>query len=195
MPKATDGGKPGVNADATTGGKDTDDATGKKAGTVDNSDDDSNDEGSGSDKRDGKFYTQDEINDIVKRRVNRATKEKEAEAKLSKEQLLEKERDDARSELRIANARDSFIAASGLDYSKGSKLFRVYASDLDFDDNGKPTNIKDVLKDAKSEWPELFGEQPQGKKKGDADLGGGNGDGKKAAGGMNAAIRNAAGRG
>lgn len=193
MPKANDGAKPGDDATQNKGGKNTDDATGKKAGQVDNLDDDDNDGDPGSEKPKGKFMTDDEINSIVQRRLSRATKESEDKAKLSKEQLLEKERDDARNELRIANARDGFIAASGLEYSKASRLFRVYSNDLEFDDKGKATNVKDVLKEAKSEWPELFGEQ-QGKKKGDADLGGGNGDHKKGVGGMNSAIRRAAGR-
>lgn len=195
MPKANDGGKPGDNATQTKGGKSTDDATGKKAGTVDNSDDDDDrDELGSDDKPKGKFYTDDEFNSIIQRRVARATKEKDDEAKLSKEQLLEKERDEARNELRTANARDSFIAATGLDYSKASRLFRVYANDLEFDDKGKPENMKDVIKTARSEFPEFFGDEGRQRKKGDADLGGGNGDGKKTAGGMNAAIRNAAGR-
>lgn len=143
------------------------------------------------DKPQGKFYTQDEIDKLISKRLSRATKDAEDKAQLSKEQLLERERDDAVTRLRKADARDAFITKSGIDYGKASRLFRMYESELEFDDDGKPENISDVLKTAKAEWPELFkkGKDSQG----DADLGGGQGDGKPAV-SMNDAIRSLARR-
>ncbi len=187
MPKADNGGTPGADASADKkAGTITDDATGKKAG--DNSNDDKGDATGGDKPKVGKLedFT-DEINEIVQKRLNRAKKDADEKAQLSKEQLLERERDDARNELRISNARDSFITKSGLDYGKASRLFKVYSADLEFDDNGKVSNLTEVLKQAKTEWPEFYKNIPEG----GADLGGGNGDsGKKAGGGMNDIFRN-----
>lgn len=184
MPEPTDGGKPGADASAQKGGNTGDAAPDKNAGKpVDNS----NDDDAGGDKPKGRFVTDDEINDIVKRRLARATKDAEDKAQLSKEQLLERERDEAVKDLRVSNARDEFITASGIDYAKASRLFKVYKDELEFDDKGKVENLKDVLKSARADWPEWFGNE---KPKGGADLGGGNGDsGKKPNEGMNAIFR------
>jgi hypothetical protein len=187
MPKADNAGKAGANAGANDAAdKSTDDATGKKAG--DNQNDDNGGQTGGGEKpaKEGKTYTDDEINEIVQRRLKRATKDADEKAQLSKEQLLEKERDDARNELRISNARDSFITKTGIPYAKASRLFKMYSGELEFDDAGKVENMADVLKTVKAEWPEYFKNTPDGS----ADLGDGNGDsGKKTAGGMNDILR------
>lgn len=151
------------------------------------------------DADDEKKFSQSELDAIVERRLARAKKDADENAKLSKEQLLEKERDDAMQKVRMSDARDEFIAAAdkdGLGYAQASKLFRYYRDEFEFDDKGKVENLKDVLKEAKSEWPELFDDDPRRKKpKGGADLGGGASGGDKSAGGsMNALIRRAARR-
>jgi cytochrome c1 len=137
--------------------------------------------------------TQDQLNDLVQKRVARATKDADDKAKLSKEQLLERERDEAKNELRVANLRDEFISAAGdIPYAQASKFFRMYRDDLEIDEKtGKATNLKDVLKTAKADWPQVF--KPD--VKGQGDLGGGSGGTKPVGADMNANIRKLAGRG
>jgi hypothetical protein len=197
MPKS-DADKAGANGganDDSKAGKNTDDANRNqrgKAGDDANDDDGQDGTGEGGKKKAGKVMTDDEINEIVQRRLKRATKDAEEKAQLSKEELLQRERDDARNELRVSNARDAFITATKIDYGKASRLFRMYKDEIEFDDNGKPTNLADVIKTAKSEWSDLF--KPE--KPGAGDLGDGNDDdGKSTSGGMNQRLRNATGRG
>lgn len=137
--------------------------------------------------------TQRQIDAIVEKRLSRATKEAKEKAELSKEQLLEKERDEALKKANLADTRDNFIAAIGDDvsYAKASKFFRMYADDIETDDKGKITNLKDVMKTIRADWPGEFKKTPDG----GADLGGGNGDRDKPAGvNMNQAIRKKFGR-
>jgi hypothetical protein len=193
-----DGGKPGADGGAN------DDKAG--SGNADPSkdagnQDDKSGEGKGGDGASGgsaeKKFSQEELDAIVERRLARAKKDADENAKLSKEQLLEKERDEALSKVRMSDARDSWIATAakdGLEYGQASRLFRYYRDDFEFDDKGKVENLKDVLKEAKSEWPEMF--KGKGAKPGGGDLGGGQGGGDKSTGsGMNDMIRRAAGRG
>lgn len=198
MPKA-DGLNPGDDAGADkTGGSDNGDAAGNAA-------DDATNKGKagagkpGAGKDEGGDepklqFTQKELDDMFARRLARANRDAEDKAKLTKEQLLERERDDALSKVRNADARDSFIEASGIEYAKASKLFRMYRDDIEFDKSGKPENLKDVIATAKKEWPELF--TVDKKRLGGGDGGaGGSGNGESATQGMNQLIRERAGRG
>lgn len=193
----SDADKAGANGGAKDGkaGSNTDDANRDQRGKAgdDANDDDSQDgKGGNAGGKKPKLYDEDEVNEIVQRRLKREKKDADEKAQLSKEDLLKRERDDARKEVRVSNARDSFITASKLDYAQASKLFRMYKDEIEFDDDGKATNLADVVKTAKSEWPELF--KPG--KPGGGDLGDGNGDdGKPAGGGMNDRLRKATGRG
>lgn len=200
MPE-NDGSQPGADDSAgKKSGEQNGDAAGKKAGSKsggkddDDSDDDEDDgeAGDGKSKEEKKSYSQAEIDAIVKRRVERATKKAADDAKLSKEQLLEKERDDAKAEVRERDLKDDFEIASGLDKQKATRLFRMYRDDFDLDDKGKVTNMKDIIKSAKADFPELF-KVVNGK----GDGGGGSGDksGSAADGDMNAALRKMSGRG
>lgn len=135
---------------------------------------------------------QSELNAIIQARLDRAQKAADEKSKLTKEELLQKERDQALAEVRTANLRDQWIQESGIEYAKAAKLFKVYKDDIETDKDGKPTNLKTVLTTARKEWPEAFGKvQP-----GSADAGGGNGGdaGAPAGVGMNALIRQKAGR-
>lgn len=53
------------------------------------------------------------------------------------------------------------------------RIFRMLKSEIDYDDDGKPENVADLVADLKTEYPELFK-----KKGGGGDLGGGAGSGK-----------------
>lgn len=81
----------------------------------------------------------------------------EAKAKLSEDERLKAERDDALSQLRERDTRDSVIDKAGVAGVKNPRLFyNAYKSELEFDDKGNIANLQDVLETAKSESPELF---------------------------------------
>lgn len=136
--------------------------------------------------------TQAELDALISKRVNRATKDAADKAKLSETELLKKERDEAKAEVRDRDSKDNFAIASGLDLGKATRLFAMYKDDIEYDDAGKATNMKDVVATAKKEWPELFGKR---KVEGSADGGSGSGEGQGAGGGMNSILRSMAKRG
>jgi hypothetical protein len=103
--------------------------------------------------------------------------------------LLEKERDDAKAEVRERDLRDDFIAATGLAAGPARRLFAAFRDDLDIDEKGKATNLKDVVKSAQKEFPGMFGKAIV---TGGGD--GGKGDGTKVGGDMNSALRRMAGK-
>lgn len=194
MPKEN-GGQPGADDSAETKSAEQDgNAAGKNAGS--NDDDEDDDEGGGSDKDDKAgvitFKSQAELNALIQRRVDRATKKIADDAKLTKEQILERERDEALKLVRERDLKDDFELASGLDKAKAARLFRMYRDDFDVDDKGRVLNMKDVLKSAKADFPELF-KVVNGK--GDGGSGSGDGSGKPIDGDMNATLRKMAGRG
>lgn len=193
--KIDNAGKAGANGGEKTAGKNTgnadlDNKRGKAGESVEDADeiDDAGTGGDGKGKETpkGKFMTDDDINAIVQRRLDRASKKAEDDAKLTETQRLEKDRDDAIHKVRVSDARDEFIVASKIDYGKASRLFKTISGDLEFDDKGKVTNLADVIKTVKADWPEFFKPENPGK----GDLSEGNGDKGKATGsGMNDLIR------
>lgn len=102
-------------------------------------------------------------------------------------------REQAEEQLRVRDARDSVeSAAKAAGFNNPAKIYRLVKDELEFDDAGKPENVKDLIALAKRDFPEELA----AKGKGSAD-GGAGGDGKGAAGGhasMNDFIRRAAGR-
>lgn len=100
----------------------------------------------------------------------------------------ERERDEARTQARVTAARaDAIDAASSAGSSKPATVWKLIKDDVEFDDDGKATNIADLIKTAKSESPELFGEVKKESRKGD----GGNRGSATSGGDMNEAIRRA----
>ena len=176
------GGKPaGDKGNKDKGGKGKDDAG--------DDDDDSDDDSKGEVK---KSYTQKQIDDMINKRVARATQKLKDDAELSETDRLKKEAADARAEVRERDLKDEFETISGLDKAKSNRLFKMFRDDMDVDDKGKWTNKKEVMKMAKDEWPELFSKLSG---KGDGGNGGGNNSEKPLNGDMNSAIRGLAGRG
>ncbi len=151
---ADDSGTKSGTTDADAGGKS---AGSKSKGKDAAADDDEDGEDADKSTEAKKSYTQSELDAIVQRRLDRATKKLTDDAKLTETQRLEKERDDALALVRERDLKDDFVTASGLsDASKAARLFRMYRDDMDVDDKGKVTNMKDVVKTAKADFPELF---------------------------------------
>jgi hypothetical protein len=134
------------------------------------------------------FKDQAALDAVIEARVKRATKKLEDDAKLTKEQLLERERDDARRDVQERDLRDDFVAETGLDLAKGRRIFSMYKNDLEVNDSGKASNLTDVVKRAKKDFPELFATS---KVQGTADGGKG---GSATGGNMNDVLRRMAGR-
>lgn len=138
------------------------------------------------------FKSQKDVDAMVQRRIDRALKAQKDEAELSENDRLKKQADDARRELQIRDLRDDLVAELGIDAKRGRSLFAAYRDELDVDDKtGKASNIKDVAKAIKSDFPELF----KPKAAGSADAGSGRATGAAAdTGGMNSFLRRAAGK-
>lgn len=185
MPNPGDNGEqPGGDAADQNAGTDTNgDAAGKKA-------DDKSEGGEGTGDKPVTFASQAELDRIIQGRVDRALRKANEDKALTETQKLTKERDELQKGLVERDLKDSFVAASGLDVSKGSRVFRMYRDDIETDADGKPTNLKTVIATAKKEFPDLFG-----MKAGEGDGGKGSGDdGKPAGGGMNDILRQMAGK-
>lgn len=133
-------------------------------------------------------FTQEELDAIIEKRVNRATKKVKDDANLSETDRLKKENAELKKGLAESALKDKFTAKAGIDAAKGGRLFRMYKDEFEFDDTGKCTNLDSVLKEAKTEWPELFT-----KPKGGADGAAGNESGGNAN-SMNAILRGGRGR-
>ena len=124
--------------------------------------------------------------ELIKRGIDPDEKDTGKDAKPTVETVT-KERDDIAARLRIAEARDqleSFVAdkRNNLTVSNVRGLFKYIKDDLEFDEDGKVTNFKDVLAQAKVEAGEFFRAAV-----GSAD--GGRGNGQVANVDMNALIR------
>ena len=99
--------------------------------------------------------------------------EAEKRAKLTEDERLKAERDEALSNLRERDMRDSVKESAGKSGVKNPTLFyNAYKSEFETDDKGNITNLKEVLDSAKLESPELFTSAP--KPEGSADGGTGN---------------------
>ena len=89
-------------------------------------------------------------------------KDAETRAKLTEDERLKAERDDALANLRERDTRDAVIEEAGKSGVKNPRLFyNAYKSELETDQSGKITNLKAVLESAKTESPELFTAAPQ----------------------------------
>lgn len=69
----------------------------------------------------------------------------------------EKRAEEAEGRLREANARTAITTAASDAYAiEATAIYPLVAGELDFDDDGEPTNIDDVIADAKERYPKLF---------------------------------------
>jgi hypothetical protein len=102
----------------------------------------------------------------LKRQHGATTKELETlkQGQMSEAERIQKERDEAIAErdrlakaARERDARDQFVKeAQAANALRPEALFRL-ADDLEYDDDGKPTNIKPVITQLRKDYPELFG--------------------------------------
>lgn len=138
------------------------------------------------------FESQADLDAVIQRRVDRALKAEKAKAELSETDRLKKDAEDARAEVRERDLRDDFVAKTNLPAGQAQRLFKMYRDDIDTDDNGRATNLDDVIKSAKKDFPDMF--KPAPKVKGGGDGSDGTDGGKAIAGDMNAALRHMAGR-
>lgn len=110
-----------------------------------------------------KSFTQADIDRAVDRARKDAAKEKdaaEARAKLSEDEKKDAEINDLRTQIRLRDARDEVVAALEKEGAKGTGLmWNAIKSELEFDDkSGKVTNLKDLVRDLKADYPDQFGE-------------------------------------
>lgn len=107
-----------------------------------------------------KTFTQEELDAAIeraKREERGAAKKKEEDAQLSEGERLKQRAEAAETALRVREARDTFEdAARTAGGSSPSKLYRLYKDELEFDDKGKPTNIKELLVQAKGDYADEF---------------------------------------
>lgn len=138
------------------------------------------------------FASQKDFDAVIQRRIDRALKSEKEKAELSETDRLKKDAADARAEVRERDLRDDFVAKTNLPAGQAQRLFKMYRDDIDTDDNGKATNLDDVIKSAKKDFPDMF--KPAPKVKGGGDGSEGTDGGKAVAGDMNAALRRMAGK-
>lgn len=199
MPNGDNGENPGVDDDANKSGTNNGDAAGNAG--------DKSDKGKGKGGKDDKdddddksgqivFKSQKDLDAVIEKRLERERKKAADDAKLTNEQRLEKERDEALKLVSDRDRRDDFIAEIGLPYAKAVKLYGIFRDDIETNDKGKATNMADVVKKAKSDWPELFTDSGDKRRhRGKGDGGSGKGEGEGTGDDMNAALRQMAGRG
>lgn len=162
----------GINAGTATG--ENNNSAGTNAGTQNGGE--NNTEGNASGKIAFTPEQQSFINNLVKtesdKAIGKAKTKWESDAKLSEDERTKKELEETKAALLERDTRDYVSAQAEKAGVKNPKLFyNAYKSELEFDEKGKVTNLKDVLAAAKTESPELF--QAQQKQQGSADGGSG----------------------
>lgn len=106
-------------------------------------------------KTETKTFTQEDVN----RLIAKERKDVERKAKLSEDERLKADLDDARNQLRTRDTKDAVLeAAAKLGARNTNLIYKAVKDDLTFDKDGKPENLKDVLAQAKKDFPELFGD-------------------------------------
>ena len=110
-----------------------------------------------------KGFTQADVDRAVEKAKKDAKKETDAAAVIAK--LSEDERKDAeikglKQSIQLRDAKEEVIAALTKDGAKGTELmWAAIKGELEFDEKtGKATNLKDLIKDLKADYPDSFGE-------------------------------------
>jgi len=82
----------------------------------------------------------------------------EARTKIADYDNLKTRAESAESRLRVLETKDVFTeSAAKLKARNPAKLFSLVGGLIEFDENGKPKNLTEVLKQAKEDFPEEFG--------------------------------------
>lgn len=163
---------PAKQTDNTNQGDGTQDGANNKStegngGTQTGNDKSSEGTNNSSNQESGKSFSQDDVNRLLakeKRDWEKKVKDAEEKAKLSEDERLKRERDDAVQQLRERDTRDFIIAQAEKSGVKNPRLFySAYKSEIETDDKGNVKNFQDVLDAAKADTPELFGDADSGK--------------------------------
>jgi hypothetical protein len=121
-------------------------------------------------------FTKDDVDAAVDRALkarDAADKKKEKDAQLSEEERLKQRAESAETALRTREARDVVErAAKDAGAATPAKIYRLYRDEIEFDDKGKPSNLKDLIATAKREYPEEFGKRSSGSADGGEGRGG-----------------------
>jgi len=112
-----------------------------------------------------RFFSQTEVNRIVKREVERAMKNsKLPELEAAQAKVSELETQIKHKELRQCVAE----AAAKAGAKNANLLFRAIEERLETGDDGRPNNLDEVIKQARRDYPELFGPASRGNANGGA---------------------------
>lgn len=142
------------------------------------------------------IFTQADI-DAAEERGRRSAaaeaKRKEKDAQLSESDRLKQRAEEAEARLREREGRDLFErAARDAGGANTAKLYRLVKDEIEYDEQGKPTNLKELVAFAKRDYPEEFGGGH--KTAGSADGGAGNKSAASLQPSMNDFIRRLTGR-
>ncbi len=122
----------------------------------------SSEETTGEGKKDDKTFTQADINRMLakeRKEWEKKTQDAEARAKLSEEERTKAEMADLRNQLKERDARDSVTNEATKPGVKNPRAaYRLVKDDLEFDDKGSISNLKEVFESVKADFPELFGD-------------------------------------
>lgn len=92
-----------------------------------------------------------------------AAKQKEKDSKLPDDERLKQRAESAEAQLRERDARDQFTdAAREAGATNPTKIYRLVKDDIEFDEQGKPTNLKTLVATAKRDYAEEFGAKKPG---------------------------------
>lgn len=153
--------QPDPNSPADGAGEEKKSAAGKSGDDAGSDDGKKAGEGKAADA--GKTYTQAEIDRLLakqKKDFEKQQKEAEERAKLSEEERLTAEMADLRKQIAVRDARDAVKAeAAKLGVANPDLVYKLVAGELEYGDDGKVTNLADVLASAKAEFPDAFAKQ------------------------------------
>lgn len=114
-----------------------------------------------------KTFTQADLDRALEKQKKDLKKETDDAAALAK--LSEDERKDAeiktlKQSIQLRDAKDEVVAALTKEGAKGTDLmWKAIKGELEFDEKtGKVTNLKDLIKDLKADYPDSFGEPKPG---------------------------------
>lgn len=112
-----------------------------------------------------RFFSQTEVNRIVKREIERALKtSKQPELEAAQARVAELE-----TQMRKRELREQVADAGARSGAKNPLLlFRAVEEKIELGDDGKPKNLEEVLKEARRDYPELFGPASRGNANGGA---------------------------
>lgn len=145
-----------------------------------------------------KAHSPEEVSRIVAREVAKAEKKfkeasdkAQADATKTETERLTGEINELKAQILERDTRDAVLTAvQGKTYlaRNPQAVYRLVKEELDIGDNGKIKNLDDVLRQAKGDYPELFGPKPTGS------ANGGEGSTQPPKGDMNTLLRAGMGR-